>query len=83
MATLPTEKTEPEMLERADTVSNDDGSDPGKFELQAHRTISRVPGNGNYFEANGLRTEGDNVDHSTENKVRSGHHAWPWNSSSS
>jgi hypothetical protein len=57
-------------LERAETPSNDDASDPGKNELQAHRTISRVPENPNYYEVNGLRTEGDDVDHSTENKVR-------------
>lgn len=27
------------------------------------RTISRVPGNPNYYEKNGLRTEGDGMDH--------------------
>lgn len=39
--------------------------------LGAIRTISRVPGNPNYYEKGGLRTEGDGVDHSHYNAVSS------------
>jgi hypothetical protein len=69
MADQQPEKVPTNPLERVETSSNDDASDAGKNELQAHRTISRVPGNANYYEVNGLRTEGDDQDHSTENKV--------------
>lgn len=37
--------------------------------LEVIRTISRVPGNLNYHEKNGLRTEGDGVDHTHYNSV--------------
>lgn len=33
------------------------------------RTISRVPGNPNYYEKNGLRTYGDGMDHDHEPPV--------------
>jgi len=41
----------------------------GDNHLEVIRTISRVPGNPNYYEKNGLRTEGDGYDHTAENKV--------------
>lgn len=37
--------------------------------IEPIRTISRVPGNPNYHEKNGLRTEGDGVDHTHYNSV--------------
>ena len=39
--------------------------------LEVVRTISRVPGNPNYYEKGGLRTEGDGMDHSHYNSVSS------------
>jgi hypothetical protein len=39
--------------------------------LGAIRTNSRVPGNPNYYEKEGLRTTGDGVDHSHYNTVSS------------
>jgi hypothetical protein len=36
-------------------------------EIEPIRTISRVPGNTNYYEKNGLRTEGDGIDHASYN----------------
>jgi hypothetical protein len=56
--------------------TSDDRSTPDAMErtntnnLEVIRTISRVPGNPNYYEKNGLRTEGDGADHNHENKVR-------------
>jgi len=38
-------------------------------QLEPIRTISRVPGNTNYYQKGGLRTEGDGVDHSHYNPV--------------
>ena len=38
--------------------------------LEVIRTISVVPDNPNYFEKNGLRTEGDGLDHSHYAPVR-------------
>lgn len=46
--------------------SSRDNLSPGTGDLEAVRTISRVPGNTNYYEKNGLRTEGDGVDHEHE-----------------
>lgn len=43
-----------------------DNLSSGTGDLEAVRTISRVPGNPNYYEKNGLRTEGDGVDHEHE-----------------
>jgi len=37
--------------------------------LEVIRTISRVPDNPNYYEKNGLRTEGDGMDHGHYNPV--------------
>lgn len=37
--------------------------------LEEIRTISRVPGNPNYYEKNGLRTYGDDEDHDHEPPV--------------
>ena len=37
-------------------------SDSGE-KLEVIRTISKVPGNPNYYEKGGLRTEGDGLDH--------------------
>jgi hypothetical protein len=41
----------------------------GTENIEAIRTISRVPGNPNYYEKNGLRTEGDGFDHAVYNSV--------------
>ncbi|KAF2152875.1 MFS general substrate transporter [Myriangium duriaei CBS 260.36] len=41
----------------------------GADELEAISTISRVPGNANYYEKGGLRTEGDGYDHTQQNEV--------------
>lgn len=41
------------------------------------RTISKVPGNPNYYEKNGLRTYGDGMDHDHEPTV-SGVHVCSW-----
>jgi hypothetical protein len=38
-------------------------------EIENIRTISRVPGNPNYYEKDGLRTEGDGMDHTHYNTV--------------
>lgn len=38
-------------------------------QLEVIRTVSRVPGNPNYYEKNGLRTEGDGLDHNSYNTV--------------
>ena len=40
-----------------------------ELQIEDIRTISRVPGNSNYYEKGGLRTEGDGVDHSKYNTV--------------
>jgi hypothetical protein len=40
------------------------------------RTISRVPGNSNYYEKDGIRTEGDGMDHTRYNPVRLSHDAF-------
>lgn len=37
--------------------------------LENIRTVSRVPGNPNYYEKDGLRTYGDDEDHDTEPPV--------------
>jgi hypothetical protein len=37
--------------------------------IEATRTITHAPGNSNYYEENGLRTEGDGMDHSHYNPV--------------
>jgi hypothetical protein len=44
------------------------------MEEQAHRirTKERVPGHTNYYEKDGLRTEGDNEDHEHEPPVGKG-----------
>jgi len=38
--------------------------------LDQIRTKERVPGHGNYYEKNGLRTYGDDEDHEQEPPVR-------------
>lgn len=38
--------------------------------VEVVRTVSRVPGNPNYYEKDGLRTYGDNEDHDNETPVR-------------
>jgi hypothetical protein len=38
--------------------------------LEVIRTVSRVPGNPNYYEKDGLRTYGDDEDHDHEPPVR-------------
>ena len=44
-------------------------SDSGE-KLEVIRTISKVPGNPNYYEKGGLRTEGDGLDHTHFTPVR-------------
>lgn len=44
-------------------------SAPETAHIEVVRNISRVPGNNHYYEKNGLRTEGDGVDHSHYNTV--------------
>lgn len=48
----------------------DDSSSETKEGVATVRTISRVPGNANYYEKDGLRTYGDGVDHEHELPVR-------------
>lgn len=43
---------------------------PGDSQVEVVRTISRVPGNPNYHEKDGLRTYGDDEDHDHEPSVR-------------
>lgn len=49
-------------------------SNPNQFRdgtgVDQIRTVSRVPGNPNYYEKDGLRTYGDGEDHDHEPKVR-------------
>ena len=40
------------------------------YDLELVRTVSRVPGNDNYYEKDGLRTYGDGQDHDTDPPVR-------------
>ncbi|CZR65192.1 related to trichothecene efflux pump [Phialocephala subalpina] len=56
--------TPPEHLEAARTNTS---SPEESRSIAPIRTISRVPGNSNYYEKNGLRTEGDGVDHTHYN----------------
>jgi hypothetical protein len=52
--------------------SQDEVKDPSPSSaqhLEVIRTVSRVPGNPNYYEKEGLRTEGDGVDHTHYNSV--------------
>lgn len=48
-------------------IENDGGQ-----QLEVIRTVSRVPGNPNYYEKNGLRTEGDGYDHNKANSFSMG-----------
>jgi len=41
----------------------------GNEQLETIRTVSRVPGNPNYYEKEGVRTYGDGMDHEHEPKV--------------
>jgi hypothetical protein len=41
----------------------------GNNQAEIIRTVSRVPGNPNYYEKDGLRTYGDGVDHDTDTPV--------------
>lgn len=62
----------------SDCLTMSDNSDPESQikrdeagdHLEVIRTISRVPDNPNYYEKNGLRTEGDGMDHAHYNPVR-------------
>ena len=48
---------------------NGDVAGPKGAHLENIRTISRVPGNPNYYEKDGLRTYGDDEDHEHEPPV--------------
>lgn len=53
-------------------------TNPQAEHIETIRTISRVE-NPNYHEKNGIRTEGDGVDHSHYNPVRYGYPLiWPF-----
>lgn len=52
----------PDDLERRESYTTVSGTGS----LEPIRTISRVPGNSNYYEKDGLRTEGDGEDHAHE-----------------
>jgi len=47
------------------------GNPPNLDFIEAVRTLSKVPGNDNYYEKGGLRTYGDNEDHDHEPPVSS------------
>ena len=49
--------------------SSDSPVESEKGQIENIRTISRVPGNPNYYEKDGLRTEGDGMDHTHYNPV--------------
>lgn len=52
-----------------ETLMEDKSTIRDVSQIEPVRTISRVPGNSNYYEKNGLRTEGDGVDHSLYHPV--------------
>jgi hypothetical protein len=52
-----------------DTVKVEEGNTTETQHVEVVRTISRVPGNPNYYEKEGLRTEGDGMDHTHYNSV--------------
>lgn len=55
----------------SETPSLDKESVPnGGDHVEVVRTVSRVPGNPNYYEKDGLRTYGDDEDHDHEPPVR-------------
>lgn len=49
----------------------------GTQHIEVMRTISKVPANPNYHEKNGLRTEGDGVDHTKFNYVSTAGYQFP------
>jgi len=57
------------MSDNSDPESQIKRNEAGEH-LEVIRTISRVPDNPNYYEKNGLRTEGDGMDHEHYNPVR-------------
>lgn len=61
------EKANTQTLEHTQTGTTNNGVEP-------IRTISKVPGNPNYYEKNGLRTYGDGEDHDHEPPVRLSYH---------
>lgn len=61
MATEYSEESVVAPSEKAGVVTNE--------HLNVIRTISRVPGNDNYYEKDGLRTYGDGEDHDHEPSV--------------
>lgn len=50
-------------------AKHEDSSSSKNEQVETVRTISRVPGNSNYYEKNGLRTYGDEMDHDHEQPV--------------
>ncbi|KAK5079858.1 hypothetical protein LTR24_008884 [Lithohypha guttulata] len=54
------------MSDNSDPESHTKRNEAGEH-LEVIRTISRVPDNPNYYEKNGLRTEGDGMDHEQYN----------------
>lgn len=52
-----------EKYETALPESMQDGYEDNETSLEMIRTISRIPGNDNYHNKDGLRTEGDGEDH--------------------
>jgi len=57
-----------DMSDNSDPESHTKRNEAGEH-LEVIRTISRVPDNPNYYEKNGLRTEGDGMDHEQYNPV--------------
>jgi hypothetical protein len=51
------------------SLEKENGVSPGDH-VEVVRTVSRVPGNPNYYEKDGLRTYGDDEDHDHEPTVR-------------
>ncbi len=52
------------------SLAKDAGADDAaKTHIENIRTVSRVPGNPNYYEKDGLRTYGDDEDHDHEPPV--------------
>jgi hypothetical protein len=54
---------------KSSTESPGAGATTETENIDTIRTISRVPANPNYYEKNGLRTEGDGMDHTHYNPV--------------
>lgn len=68
-ATAHSDKSADGSLEKETAPVNPNASS-NRQDLENIRTVSRVPGNPNYYEKDGLRTYGDDEDHDHEPPVR-------------